>query len=39
MKDFQDSLKKLFQPERLNPENHIVEPNDMICDSLTSMET
>jgi hypothetical protein len=28
-----------LQPERLNPEDHIVGNNEMICDSLNSMET
>ena len=29
----------IHQPERLNPENHISSWTDMICDSLSSMET
>lgn len=28
-----------YQPERLNPEDHIDDVNGMICDSLNSMET
>lgn len=27
------------QPERLNPEDHIADVNNMVCDSLNSMET
>lgn len=27
------------QPERLNPEDHFVDDNKMICDSLNSAET
>lgn len=26
-------MKEKYQPERLNPEDHIVEANDMVCDS------
>lgn len=36
---FKDDIFKQVshQPERLNPEDHIVEDNDMVCDSLNTV--
>ena len=32
-------LQQFIQPERPNPEDHIVGNNEMICDGLNTMET